>query len=352
MSGGTTSTSAIASGANQINTITTGSLVRTFSYAASGQVTGDQRTATADYTFTINNDGRMATASLNSTGVGAYVYNGFEQRVKKTAGGATTDFIFDRAGHLFAEANDSTGASLREYIWKDDLPVAMVDDTGSSPVVYYIHTDQLGSPQKVTDASANVVWDGVFDPFGNAVASTGANWGTGVWGGFTWEPQTPAAMPLRFPGQYADTETALNQNWNRDYDASIGRYVESDPLGLDGGAANTYEYVVANPLRQTDQTGEAGGGESNLPKTDNCKRSEWDECRCNCGTRGVLGCYVQLVWQWRLVTPGGSIRTPRRILNCRCGDDDETRSPKFNISPQWLIPFLIPFPGNPLYAGA
>lgn len=100
MSGGTTSTSAIASGANQINTITTGSLVRTFSYAASGQVTGDQRTATADYTFTINNDGRISAASLNSSGVGSYLYNGFEQRVQKlvpaTAG---NDFIYDRFGH-------------------------------------------------------------------------------------------------------------------------------------------------------------------------------------------------------------------------------------------------------------
>jgi RHS repeat-associated protein len=254
MSGGTVSTYAIASGANQISTITTGSSVRTFGYLASGQVSGDQRTATSDYTFAYNNDGRMQTASLNSSGVGSYVYNGFEQRAQKTVGSAVTDFIFDRFGHLLAEANDATGAMLREYIWLDNRPVAMVDDTGASPVVYYVHTDQLGTPQKITDGSADVVWDGVFDPFGNMVTSTGANWGTGVWLSFTWEPTTPQTMPLRFPGQYADSETALNQNWNRDYDPTVGRYIESDPIGLDSGI-NTYTYAMNNPLSYSDLSG-------------------------------------------------------------------------------------------------
>ncbi len=143
---------------------------------------------------------------------------------------------------------------LREYIWMDDLPVAMVDGTGASPVVYYIHTDQIGSPQKVTDASGHVVWDGVFDPFGNAVTNTGANWGTGIWDAFTWEPATPQTMPLRFPGQYSDAETALNQNWFRDYDPSIGRYIESDPAGLLAGP-NTYTYGSNNPLVRSDALG-------------------------------------------------------------------------------------------------
>jgi RHS repeat-associated protein len=143
---------------------------------------------------------------------------------------------------------------LREYIWLDNRPVAMVDDTGASPVVYYVHTDQLGTPQKITDGSADVVWDSVFDPFGNMVASTGANWGTGVWQSFTWEPTSPQTMPLRFPGQYADSETALNQNWNRDYDPTIGRYVESDPAGLWGGV-NTYAYVNGNPVAAIDRNG-------------------------------------------------------------------------------------------------
>ena len=59
---------------------------------------------------------------------------------------------------------------------------------------------------------------------------------------------------LRFPGQYFDAETGLHQNWNRDYDPSIGRYVQPDPIGLVGGV-DAYGYVVSNPLRFVDPFG-------------------------------------------------------------------------------------------------
>ena len=49
---------------------------------------------------------------------------------------------------------------------------------------------------------------------------------------------------------------ASNYNYFRDYDPSIGRYVESDPIGLKGGL-NTFGYAEANPLLDVDPRGES-----------------------------------------------------------------------------------------------
>lgn len=96
----------------------------------------------------------------------------------------------------------------------------------------------------ITDTSGNVVWDWQnTDPFGNNPPNENPS------GQGTFE------NPLRFPGQYADKETNTYYNINRDYDPSIGRYVQSDPIGLEGGI-NTYTYVEGNPITYTDPTGE------------------------------------------------------------------------------------------------
>src|SRR3981189_415568 len=90
--------------------------------------------------------------------------------------------------------------------------------------------------------------------------------GTTVW---KWDQQEPFGstppndnpsgrgafeFPLRFPGQYFDRETNLAYNMMRDYDPNIGRYVESDPIGLRGGI-NTYAYVRSRPTIAVDPSG-------------------------------------------------------------------------------------------------
>ena len=101
----------------------------------------------------------------------------------------------------------------------------------------YVHPDHLGTPQKITDSTQAIVWDGQFDPFGTEFLIAGT-----------------AEMPLRFPGQYADDETGYSYNHFRDYDPSVGRYLESDPIGI-GDNIDTYAYVSANPVIWIDPMG-------------------------------------------------------------------------------------------------
>jgi RHS repeat-associated protein len=101
----------------------------------------------------------------------------------------------------------------------------------------YVHADHLGTPQKMTDGNQTLVWDAVYQPFGETHSITGT-----------------ATNNQRFPGQYADSESGYHYNGHRDYAPSTGRYLQADPIGLTGGL-NLYPYVEGNPLTKTDRFG-------------------------------------------------------------------------------------------------
>jgi len=60
---------------------------------------------------------------------------------------------------------------------------------------------------------------------------------------------------LRFPGQLYDGQAGLHQNYMQDLDPATGRYIESDPIGLNGGSWSTYAYVAGNPISNVDPRG-------------------------------------------------------------------------------------------------
>ncbi|UGA36416.1 hypothetical protein JOS77_18705 [Chromobacterium haemolyticum] len=114
----------------------------------------------------------------------------------------------------------------------------------ATPEVFYVHNDQLGTPRAVVDGNNVEVWRREGDAYGEQPPEQDPS-GTGQ----------AFVFNLRYPGQYYDVETGRMYNGWRDYDPSTGRYVQSDPLGLEGGQWSTYAYVGGSPVSYSDQEG-------------------------------------------------------------------------------------------------
>jgi RHS repeat-associated protein len=203
-------------------------------------------------------------------------------------------FVYDEQGRIIGEyAND--GKLIAETIWFNDLPIATLRPKGSNnqiPLgtpgttatnannvgtntttnkvnvdIYYVHPDHLGTPRVVTRSVAigaatsglnainKAVWSANTDPFGSSLGNSAPNENPQLVTGTATQIQTATfRQNLRFPGQMFDAESGKSQNYFRDYDSIIGRYVTSDPVGLKGGMS-TFAYVGADPVKFIDPHG-------------------------------------------------------------------------------------------------
>ena len=144
-------------------------------------------------------------------------------------------YSFDGSGNEYVEVSDTTGKTTADAIRFVNVGGGQALTTTT---LSYVHNDHLGTPQVMTNKAGNVVWRATYDPFGAA----------------TVDPSSTAEMNVRFPGQYFDQEAGLHYNYFRYYDPFTGRYITSDPIGLDGGS-NTFAYAWINPVRYTDEFG-------------------------------------------------------------------------------------------------
>ncbi len=226
----------VSATSNRLDSMT-GTPTRTYSYDAAGNTTAD-----GSNTYTYTDAGRLSTVTQGGITT-TYVYNALGQRVKKSNGSTTVYFMYDAAGHLIGEY-DASGALIEETVWLNDTPVATLRPDGVGVSLYYVHTDHLSTPRRISRPSDNaIVWRWDSDPFGTDAANE--------------DPDGDAASfayNLRFPGQYYDAESGLSYNYARDYDPVTGKYLESDPIGVKGGV-NTYSYVLSDPINRIDPYG-------------------------------------------------------------------------------------------------
>ncbi|WP_442755786.1 RHS repeat domain-containing protein [Methylocystis sp. JAN1] len=219
-----TSAYAYPATSNRLSAVTpSGGTARSFAYDASGDIVTDSRSGALGMSFEYDAEGRLSRAwQTNAPSQGAtYGYDAMNRLVSRRAtNGSTTTtmlYVHDINDHIIAEM-DAAGVTKREYVWLDDLPIAVVDGADTaSPALYFVHTDHLKRPARMVNINWSWVWDVIYSPFGSV--------------SYLWD--ATAKLDMRFPGQWFQMESGLAYNWHRHYDATIGRYVQPDPLRVD-----------------------------------------------------------------------------------------------------------------------
>jgi RHS repeat-associated protein len=222
------------------------------SYDAAGNITAD-----AERAYSYDVQGRLREVRIGANVAGTYAYDAAHQRVRKTAGGATTHYVYGLDGRLYGEYA-ANGALLREYVYANGEPLAQVS---AGEVLTYLHTDHLGTPRAGSNAGAAPVW----------------SWPSTAYG--VGAPMGSVTVNLRMAGQYFDAESGLFYNWHRYYDPKTGRYLTSDPIGLEGGL-NTFAYVDGNPVSRVD------------PKGLQCEGPDWLQAILPAATAGFSQCPI------------------------------------------------------------
>ncbi|MBK0867695.1 RHS repeat protein [Saccharopolyspora sp. HNM0986] len=208
----------------------------------------------ATWHYTWDTDDRMTGVTTPDGTRWHYHYDPLGRRIAKQHLGPNDDVIeridFTWDGPALAEQTHKTRHNeARNTVWEYEpgsfrpltqhhrSPLREAPQQWIDEHFHAIVTDVVGSPSELVDDKGAVAWFHRTTLWGEPLDEDG--------GGVT--------MPLRFPGQYADRETAFNYNYQRHYSPALGRYASSDPLGLAPGP-NPYRYVF-NPNSEIDPLG-------------------------------------------------------------------------------------------------
>lgn len=198
-----------------------------YSYDGNKNLAGD-----GTWAFSYDTENHLLSAS--KTGLSAtYVYDPIHRQAQKTVGSVKTRFIYD-GNQRIADYDGTSGNLVTRYVNVGvDEPMIQVTSTG---VVSFFHQDKQNSVIAVTDSTGAVVNHYAYSSFGESTILSGTTFG--------------------YTGQRYDAETGLYYYKARYYSPVLGRFLQPDPIGYEGGLTlNLYEYVNNDPLNHVDSLG-------------------------------------------------------------------------------------------------
>lgn len=218
-----------ANSVNQYPTVNSGSVAHDGNgnlTSAPANFLGQSSAQSASY------DARNRLISITtSSGTVTQVYDTKNRVVSRTINGTTTYFVWD--GWNLIEERDAAGNELRRYVHGADVDeiLVMIDAGGA----HYHHHDALGNVIALTNGSGALEETYRYDAFGKVTvidASTNATADSSFFGN-----------RFLYTGREWIAEAGLYDYRNRVYSASLGRFLQTDPIRFAAGDVNIYRYV-------------------------------------------------------------------------------------------------------------
>lgn len=207
-----------------------------YTYTAAGELVSKSQ-GSATVSFDYDALGSLRGVTLSSGLALDYVVDGQTRRVGKKVGGTLVEgFLYRDQLNPVAEL-DGSGAVVARFVYgsKPHVPDYLVQGGAT----YRIVSDHLGSVRLVVDVATGAIAQRLdYDAFGRITLDT-----------------NPGFQPFGFAGGLYDPQTGLVRFGARDYDPEVGRWTAKDPIGFDGGDANLYSYVLADPVNFMDPRG-------------------------------------------------------------------------------------------------